>query len=36
MTPLVGDGRRGYADESPYDVIHVGAAANELPQQVSC
>lgn len=29
---LVGDGRLGYAPDAPYDAIHVGAAAPELPQ----
>jgi protein-L-isoaspartate(D-aspartate) O-methyltransferase len=28
----VGDGRQGFAEEAPYDAIHVGAAASELPQ----
>lgn len=32
---LVGDGRLGYKEEAPYDAIHVGAAAPELPQEVS-
>lgn len=32
---LVGDGRLGYADEAPYNAIHVGAAADTLPQEVS-
>lgn len=32
---LVGDGRLGYAADSPYNAIHVGAAAETLPQQVS-
>ncbi|KAI5752870.1 hypothetical protein M8J77_021357 [Diaphorina citri] len=27
-----GDGRQGYPAESPYDAIHVGAAADVLPQ----
>lgn len=31
---LVGDGRLGYAAEAPYNAIHVGAAAETLPQQV--
>lgn len=31
---LVGDGRLGYAAEAPYNAIHVGAAADTLPQQV--
>eukprot|EP00898_Chlorokybus_atmophyticus_P000387 jgi/Chlat1/1349/Chrsp119S01771 len=29
---LVGDGRQGYPDCAPYDAIHVGAGAAELPQ----
>uniref|UniRef100_A0A2K6SI61 Protein-L-isoaspartate O-methyltransferase n=1 Tax=Saimiri boliviensis boliviensis TaxID=39432 RepID=A0A2K6SI61_SAIBB len=28
----VGDGRMGYAEEAPYDAIHVGAAAPVVPQ----
>ncbi len=28
---VVGDGRKGYAPEGPYDAIHVGAAAPTLP-----
>lgn len=28
---VVGDGREGWEDEAPYDAIHVGAAAAELP-----
>lgn len=32
---LVGDGRLGYPDEAPYNAIHVGAAADTLPQEVS-
>lgn len=31
---LVGDGRLGYAADSPYNAIHVGAAAETLPQQL--
>ncbi|GIY90947.1 hypothetical protein CEXT_688491 [Caerostris extrusa] len=31
---LVGDGRLGYIDNAPYDAIHVGAAAPELPQEL--
>lgn len=31
---IVGDGRLGYADEAPYDAIHVGAAAPQLPQEL--
>ncbi|PFX24705.1 Protein-L-isoaspartate(D-aspartate) O-methyltransferase [Stylophora pistillata] len=26
-----GDGRKGYADDAPYDAIHVGAAAHPIP-----
>ncbi|KAJ8797257.1 hypothetical protein J1605_017485 [Eschrichtius robustus] len=29
---VVGDGRMGYAEEAPYDGIHVGAAAPVVPQ----
>ena len=32
---VVGDGRQGYQAESPYDAIHVGAAAPTLPEAVS-
>ena len=28
---IVRDGRRGLAEYSPFDIIHVGAAAPELP-----
>ena len=28
----VGDGRKGYPEEAPYNAIHVGAAAPTLPQ----
>jgi len=31
---LVGDGRLGYEQEAPYDAIHVGAAAPEVPQEL--
>ena len=31
----MGDGRKGYAEEAPYDAIHVGAAASTLHQEVS-
>lgn len=27
---MTGDGRKGYAEEAPYDAIHVGAAAKEM------
>lgn len=30
----VGDGRLGYPEKAPYDAIHVGAAAKEMPQAV--
>ncbi len=29
---IEGDGRLGYPDKAPYDAIHVGAAAPEIPQ----
>ncbi|XP_013780998.1 protein-L-isoaspartate(D-aspartate) O-methyltransferase-like isoform X2 [Limulus polyphemus] len=31
---VVGDGRKGYANEAPYDAIHVGAAAAQLPNDL--
>ncbi|XP_064483908.1 protein-L-isoaspartate(D-aspartate) O-methyltransferase-like isoform X1 [Ornithodoros turicata] len=31
---VVGDGRQGHKEEGPYDAIHVGAAAPELPTQL--
>lgn len=31
---LVGDGRLGYPSRGPYNAIHVGAAAKEMPQPV--
>jgi protein-L-isoaspartate(D-aspartate) O-methyltransferase len=31
---IVGDGRLGLAEFSPYDAIHVGAATKEIPQQL--
>lgn len=31
---LVGDGRKGYAPDAPYDAIHVGAAASSLHQEL--
>ena len=31
---VVGDGRRGYPEEGPYDAIHVGAASPSLPYEV--
>ncbi|XP_061162383.1 protein-L-isoaspartate(D-aspartate) O-methyltransferase-like isoform X2 [Saccostrea echinata] len=32
MKLVAGDGRQGYAEDAPYDAIHVGAAAPTLPQ----
>ena len=32
---VVGDGRQGHEADGPYDAIHVGAAAPEIPQAVS-
>ncbi|XP_050450620.1 protein-L-isoaspartate(D-aspartate) O-methyltransferase-like isoform X3 [Cataglyphis hispanica] len=32
---IVGDGRLGHAADGPYNAIHVGAAANTLPQEVN-
>jgi len=32
---VAGDGRKGYSAAEPYDAIHVGAAAPELPPAVS-
>ena len=32
---IAGDGRRGYSVVAPFDAIHVGAAAPELPPAVS-
>jgi protein-L-isoaspartate(D-aspartate) O-methyltransferase len=34
MKLIAGDGRIGYPQEAPYDAIHVGAAASELPQHL--
>ncbi|KAI6237642.1 Protein-L-isoaspartate(D-aspartate) O-methyltransferase [Aphelenchoides besseyi] len=31
---VLGDGRNGYPDAAPYDVIHVGAAATELHKKL--
>ena len=36
LCSVVGDGRRGYRESAPYDAIHVGAAADEVPQEVRC
>ncbi|XP_042421512.1 protein-L-isoaspartate O-methyltransferase-like isoform X5 [Zingiber officinale] len=30
----VGDGRLGWPEQAPYDAIHVGAAAHEIPQML--
>lgn len=35
MKLVSGDGRQGLPEDSPYDAIHVGAAAATLPQAVS-
>jgi protein-L-isoaspartate(D-aspartate) O-methyltransferase len=35
LKPVVGDGRLGHEEEAPYNAIHVGAAAVEVPQAVS-
>ncbi|XP_024912619.1 protein-L-isoaspartate(D-aspartate) O-methyltransferase isoform X1 [Cynoglossus semilaevis] len=32
VTLIVGDGRNGYKEEAPYDAIHVGAAAPNVPK----
>ncbi|PAA91901.1 hypothetical protein BOX15_Mlig033537g1, partial [Macrostomum lignano] len=32
ITMVTGDGRLGYPEAGPYDAIHVGAAANPIPQ----
>lgn len=34
LTIVHGDGRLGYEDDAPYDAIHVGAAAKEVPKAV--
>ncbi|KAI6186058.1 Protein-L-isoaspartate O-methyltransferase [Aphelenchoides besseyi] len=31
---IVGDGRKGFSGKAPYDAIHVGAAAAEMPQDL--
>lgn len=31
---VVGDGREGYPDHAPYDAIHVGAAAPDMPAKL--
>nr|GMD36244.1 protein-L-isoaspartate O-methyltransferase 1-like [Ipomoea batatas] len=30
----VGDGRKGWPEHAPYDAIHVGAAAGDIPQEL--
>lgn len=32
---LTGDGREGFEDFAPYDVIHVGAAIDEIPEKLT-
>ena len=32
---VMGDGRKGYEQQGPYDAIHVGAASPQEPQAVS-
>ena len=32
---VVGDGRKGYPEFAPYDIIHVGGAIPEVPEDVS-
>lgn len=34
ITMVAGDGRKGLAEYAPYDVIHVGAAADTLPEDL--
>lgn len=34
LTFVRGDGRLGYAKDAPYNAIHVGAAADNVPQEV--
>ena len=34
MLNLVGDGRQGAPSDGPFNVIHVGAAAEEIPKAV--
>jgi len=31
---ICGDGRQGYSEEAPYDIIHVGAASTSVPQEL--
>ena len=35
MKLVTGDGRQGFPELAPYDAIHVGAAAPQIPQAVS-
>ena len=35
MKLVLGDGRQGYPSDGPYNAIHVGAAADKMPQPVS-
>ena len=32
MILITGDGRKGYSEKAPYDAIHVGAAADGVPE----
>ncbi|KAL3315779.1 hypothetical protein Ciccas_005587 [Cichlidogyrus casuarinus] len=34
MTLVVGDGRKGYLPEAPFDAIHVGAASPDTPKEL--
>lgn len=34
MKIVEGDGRLGYPEHAPYDAIHVGAAAAEIPDEL--
>ena len=34
VIPIVGDGWKGHPPGAPYDVIHVGAAAEALPKNL--
>ncbi|KAL1462729.1 hypothetical protein WDU94_014542 [Cyamophila willieti] len=29
---ILGDGRKGYAEEAPYDIIHVGGSIEDIPE----
>ncbi|KAH9376070.1 hypothetical protein HPB48_007266 [Haemaphysalis longicornis] len=33
-SPILGDGREGYLEHAPYDAIHVGAAAPDMPAKL--